>query len=89
MAMPNTKAVEQKKAIKKKRHSEVINVLKQYVDATTHTKRILDLRMNLIVYDLLTLALLIEKQLRIAITEDKNIQFLFNTLESSTLDFQN
>lgn len=57
----------------KKTHSQVINVLKESVGATTITKRILDLRVNLTVGKLLASALAVEKQLTKAIIEDKAV----------------
>lgn len=61
----------------------------EFVGVTTSTKRILDLKMNLTVGELLALALAIEKQLTKAITKDKAIQFWVNTLEFSFIDIQN
>ncbi len=62
--------------------------MKESVNATTITKRILDLGVNLTVGKLLASAVAIEKQLTKAITEDKAVQFRVNTLESSTIDTQ-
>ncbi len=54
--------------------------------ATTITKRILDLEVNLTVGKLLVSALSFEKQLTKAISEDGAIQFRLNTLESNAVE---
>ncbi len=51
--------------------------------ATTITKRILNLRVSLIVGELLASALAVEKQLTKAISEDEAVQFRVNTLGSA------
>ena len=63
--------------------------MKEFVDATTITKYILDLGMNLTIVKLLVLALAVEKQFIKAITKDKTIQFCVNTLKSSFGDTLN
>lgn len=83
--MPDVKASELKKAIKRKKHPRIINVLKEFVGATIITKRILNLGMNLTTAELLASALAVEKQLTKAITKDKTVQFWVKTLESSTV----
>lgn len=60
-AMLDAEAGEPKKTVKKKKYSQVVNVLKESVRATTITKRILDLRINLIVGDLLASVSAVEK----------------------------
>lgn len=45
--MPNAKIIATKKTVKKKKHPCVINILKESVKATTITKHILDLGVNL------------------------------------------
>lgn len=59
--MSDAKADESKKSVEKKKHSWVINVLKESVGATTITKCILDLGINLTVGKLLASAPTIEK----------------------------
>ena len=83
VVIPDAEVLIIKKTVERKRHPCVVNVLKESVVATTITKRILDLDVNLIVGDLLTSAPAIEKQLTKAISEDKTVQFQVNTLESS------
>ncbi len=57
--------------------------MKESVGATTITKRILDLRVNFTVDELLTSALAVEKQLTKAISDDKAVQFRVNNLSSA------
>lgn len=64
-------------------------MLKESIGTTTITKRILDLEVNLIVDELLALALAVKKQLIIAITKDKAVEFRVDTLESSSVYTQN
>ena len=59
--MPDVDKAIKKKSVQKKRHPQVVNVLKKYVGATTITKQILDLRVSLKVGDLLASALAVEK----------------------------
>lgn len=80
--MLDTKTIIIKKAIKKKKKSYVINILKKFVEITTITKRILDLNINLTVSKLLILVPAIEQQFIKAILKDKSIQFWVNSLES-------
>lgn len=61
-------------------------MLKEFVGATTIAKRILDLKVNLTVDELLVSVPAIEKQLTKAITEDKTMQFRVNTLELSSVN---
>lgn len=49
VAMLDVKANKLKRIVKRKKHLRVVNVLKEFVDATTITKRILDLKVNLTV----------------------------------------
>ncbi len=84
--MPDAEASEPKKVVERKKHPRVVNMLKESVSATTITKRILDLGVNLTVGELLASAPAVEKQLTKAIIEDEAIQFRVNTLESSTVD---
>ncbi len=86
VAIPDAEAHKPKKTIGRKKHLRVVNMLKESISATTITKRILDLGVNLTIGELLASALVIEKQLTKAITEDETIQFQVNTLESSTVD---
>ena len=80
--MPDAEAIATKKTVERKRHPRVVNVLKESVGATTITKRILDLGVNLTVGELLASAPAVEKQLTKAISEDEAVQFRVNTLES-------
>lgn len=73
----------------KKKYLRVVNVLKESISVTTIIKRILDLGINLIVGELLTLAPAIKKQLTKAITENEAVQFWVNILESSLVDARN
>ncbi len=88
-AMPDAEASEPKRIVERKKYPRVVNVLKESVGATIITKRILDLGVNLTVEELLASAPAVEKQLTKAITEDKAVQFRFNTLESSSIDARN
>lgn len=87
--MPDVKVGELRKTVKKKKHLQVVNMLKKSVGATTITKCILDLEVNLAISELLASVPAIEKQLTKAITKDKTMQFRVNTLESSSFDAQN
>lgn len=88
-AMPDAEASEPRKVVERKKHLRVVNVLKESIGATTITKHILDLGVNLTVGELLASALAVEKQLTKAITEDEGVQFWVNTLESSTVNTRN
>ena len=70
-----------KKNIKKKKHSQVYNVLKKSVEATNITNQILDLGSSLTVDNLIVSLPAIEKQLTKTIFEDEVFQFYVNTLE--------
>lgn len=59
--MPDAETGKPKKAIEKKKHLRVVNVLKKSVGAKTITKRILNLEMNLTVGKLLASAPAVEK----------------------------
>ncbi len=72
-----------KKSGERKKHPQVVNVLKESVGATTITKRILDLGVNVTVGELLTSALTVEKQLTKVISEDEAVQFYVNSLSSA------
>ena len=52
-AMLNAEVGEPRRAVERKEHPRVVNVLKESVGATTITKRILDLGVNLTVGELL------------------------------------
>lgn len=69
--MPNTETGELKKTIEKKKHLRIVNILKESVGATTITKRILDLRLNLTIDELLASAPAVKKQLTNAIIKNK------------------
>ena len=69
--MPDAEATESKKQVEGKKHPQVVNVLKEVVGATTITKRILDLRVNLTVSELFALAPAVKKQLTKAISKDE------------------
>lgn len=49
VVMLDIKASKSKRIVERKKHSWVVNMLKEFVDATTITKRILDLKVNLTV----------------------------------------
>ncbi len=85
-AMPDAEATEPKKQVERKKRPRVVNVLKESVSATTITKRILDLRVNLTVGELLASAPAVKKQLTKAISEDEAVQFQVNTLESNAVE---
>lgn len=83
------KNLKPKKIIERKKYIQIVNILKKFVGTTTITKRILHLRVNLTISELLALALVIEKQLTKAITKNEAVQFRVNILEYSTVDTQN
>lgn len=62
-----------KKNIEYKRHLRVVKVLKEFVEITIITKRILDLKVNLIVEELLVSAPAVQKQLIKTITENQAV----------------
>lgn len=74
-AMLDVETSKSKKIIKRKKYLQVVNLLKEFIEATTITKYILDLEVILTIDKLLALALAIEKQHTKAITEDKAMQF--------------
>lgn len=84
--MPDAEATELKRPVERKKHPRVVNILKESVGATTITKRILDLGVNLTVDELLASAPAVEKQLTKAISEDEAVQFRVNTLESNAVE---
>ena len=84
--MPDAEATEPKKQVEKKKHQRVINVLKESVGATTITRRILDLGVNMTVSELLVSAPTVEKQFTKAISEDETVKSRVNTLESNAVD---
>lgn len=84
--MSDTKAGEPKKRLERKKHLQIVNMLKKSIGVTTITKGILDLEINLTVKELLASALTIKRQLTMAITEDKAVQFWVNILESSSIN---
>ena len=61
-------------------------MLKESIGATTITKRIFDLGLNLTVDEFLVSAPAVEKQLIKAIIEDKPVQFWVNTVESGSIN---
>lgn len=84
--MLDVKTGEPKKTVEKKKHPWVVNILKKFIGGMTITKRILDLKLNLTIGELLVLAPVVKKQCTKAITEEKALQFEVNTLKSSTID---
>ena len=88
-AMPDAEAGEPRRTVEKKKHPRVVNVLKESVGATTITKHILDLGVNLTIGKLLASAPTVEKQLTKAITKDEAVQFRVKTLESSIVNARN
>lgn len=64
-------------------------MLKESIDTTIITKCILDLSVNLIISELLALALTIKKQYIKAIIEDKTIQFWVNIWELNSVNTWN
>ena len=62
-AMPDTKSGKPKETVERKKHLQVVNILKESIGAMIMTKRILNLEVNLTVSELLALVLAIEKQL--------------------------
>ncbi len=70
-----------KKDVKQKKHPKAVNFLKESVCATTITKRILILEVNVTLGELLALAPEIKKQLTRAIIEDEAIQLYISTLD--------
>ena len=85
-AMPDAETSKPKKAMERKKHPWIINVLKEFAGAMTIIKRIFDLRINLTVGKLLASAPVVENQLTKAITEDEAVQFPVNTLKSNTVN---
>lgn len=59
--MLDTNTTTAKKTVEKKKHSQIINVLKKFVRATTITKNILDLEINFTNGKLLVFALAVKK----------------------------
>lgn len=72
--------VEQEKVFEKKRHSQIMNILKKSVEVTIIKQQILELKISLIVSKLLLFAPAIAKQLKKAIFKYKAIQFCINTM---------
>ena len=81
-AMLDSDTTTAKKSAEKKKHPRIVNVLKKSVGVFTITKRILDLRVNLTVGELLASAPAVEEQLTKIIFENEVFQFYFNTLSS-------
>ena len=73
--MADTDTAISKKSVERKRHFQVVNVLKESVGATTIIKQILDLGISFTVGELLASAPAVEKQLTKVIFKDKAIQF--------------
>lgn len=71
--MPDEKAMEPKMLIERKKYLQVVNILKEFMGATTVTKHILDLKVNFTIGKLLASASAIEKQLTKAILEDGTV----------------
>lgn len=78
-AIQDVEASEPRRMVERKKYLEVVNMLKESVGATTITKRILDLGVNLTVGELLASAPAFKKQLTKTITKDEAIQFRVNT----------
>ncbi len=74
-ALPDAEVTERKKQVERKKHSQVVNIMKESVGATTITKRIQDLGVNLTVSELSASAPAFQKQLTKAISEDEAVQF--------------
>lgn len=70
-----------KNNIKKKRHIQVVNVLKKSIRVTTIIKQILNFEISFIIGKLLAYALVVENQLGKAISEDEALQFCVNTVD--------
>lgn len=83
IAMFNIDATITKKGIEIKKHSYMINVLKESVGATSIRKRILDLGISWTMCKLLTSTQTMKKQLIKAISKYEAVQFLVNTLSSA------
>ena len=78
--------VSTKKNLECKWYPRVVNVLKdESVGATTITKRILDLEVNLTIGELLTSTPAVEKQLTKAIIKDEAVQFRVSYIEVDKL----
>lgn len=60
-AILDAKAGKLKKIVKRKKHPQVINILKKSVSVTTITKHIVNLGVNLTIDKLLTSTLILEK----------------------------
>ena len=71
VVMPDAEVIEVKKMVERKKYLRVVNILKEIVGATTITKRILDLGVNLTINELLISAPAIEKQFTKAISRDE------------------
>lgn len=71
--MLNIKRSQVKKNIERKKYFYIVNVLKKFVGATTISKHILDLEVNVTVGKLLTSAPAIKKQLIKAFFEDEGV----------------
>lgn len=70
-----------KKDVEQKKHPKAVNFSKESVGATTITKRILILEVNVTLGEILVLAPKIKKQLTRAIIEDEAIQLCISTLD--------
>ncbi len=70
----------------KKKHLRVVNILKEYVGATTITKRIRHLGVNLTVGEFLASAPAFVKQLTKTISENDAVQFGVNGSESNAVE---
>lgn len=79
--MFETEARKSRKIVKKIKHPQFINILKQFEDATPIKKLILDLELILTFEESLASALAIKKQLTNAIMKEKNVRFWVNNLE--------
>lgn len=72
-----------RKSFEKMRYTQVVDILIEFVGATTITKCILELKMSFTVGKLLASILAIDKQLTKAIYKDVAVQFHVNTLGSA------
>ncbi len=71
----------EEKPQERKKNYKVVSLLKESLGATEITKRILDLKINLTIGELLASAPSVEKQLTKALWEDEVVQFRLNTVK--------
>lgn len=87
--MSDTEAFKSRKTVDKKKSLQIVNILKEFVSATTITKHILDLKISLNVGDLFAGAPVMEKQLTKTITENLLIEFRVHNVQSHMIDYMN